>query len=53
MSHDLGADLDQLLAQGGQRPMLHRLRRCQSPLMAEGVEEVGANGFCATIVPVG
>ena len=23
------------------------------PLVAEGVEEVGADGFCATIVPVG
>ena len=23
------------------------------PSLAEGVEEVGADGFCATIVPVG
>ena len=25
----------------------------ECPVLAEGVEEVGADGFCATIVPVG
>ena len=29
------------------------LRDAESLLMAEAVEEVGADGFCATIVPVG
>src|SRR3546814_17212281 len=31
MSDDLGADLDQLLPDGGQRPMLHLLRPRQAP----------------------
>src|SRR5271169_3042526 len=31
VAHDLGADLDQLLAQAGQRPRLRRLRHCQRP----------------------
>ncbi len=31
VAHDLGADLDQLLAQGGQRPMFHRLGQGQRP----------------------
>jgi hypothetical protein len=26
---------------------------CEQPLVAEGVEELGADRFCATIVPVG
>jgi hypothetical protein len=30
-THYLGADLDQLLAQAGQRPRLHRLRHRQRP----------------------
>ena len=51
--HDLRSDLDQLLAQRGQGPVLDLLRQRQSPLMAEAVEEVGADRFCATIVPVG
>jgi hypothetical protein len=35
MSNDLGADLDQLLPNGGQRPMLHLVRQPQgSPGMA-------------------
>ena len=34
MTHDLGADLDQLLQQSGRRPMLHRRRQRQSPLVA-------------------
>jgi hypothetical protein len=39
MAYDPGADLDQLLAQGGQRPMLDPLRHDQC---AEEVGEVGA-----------
>jgi hypothetical protein len=31
MSNDLGADLDQLLPDGGQRPMLHLVRQPQGP----------------------
>jgi hypothetical protein len=31
MSDDLGADLDQLLPDGGERPMLDLLRQCQGP----------------------
>ncbi len=34
MADHRSTNLDQLLAQGGQRPMLHRLRRRRSPLMA-------------------
>jgi hypothetical protein len=35
VTHDLGADLEQLLAHGGQRPMVHRMGQGQRP------EEVG------------
>ena len=31
MAHHLGADLDQLLLEGGQRPITHRFRRRQRP----------------------
>ena len=31
MAHDLGADLDELLPQAGQRPLLDRLRQSQRP----------------------
>ena len=34
VADDLGADLDQFLPQGHQRPVLHLLRQRQSPLMA-------------------
>jgi len=33
------------------RALFETLAEC--PEVAEGVEEVGADGFCATIVPVG
>ena len=32
---------------------LNDCRAMELPLLAEGVEEVGADTFCATIVPVG
>src|SRR6266404_1392654 len=31
LAHHLGADLDQLLLEGGQRPITHRFRRRQRP----------------------
>ena len=34
VAHDLGADLDQLLPQGGQRPVLHILRQGKSLVLA-------------------
>ncbi len=37
MAHDLGCDLDQLLAQRGQRPVLNLLRQRERP---EEVTEV-------------
>jgi hypothetical protein len=39
VAHDLGADLDQLLAQAGQRPRLRRLRHRQRP---HEIAEIGA-----------
>ena len=42
LAHDLGADLDQLLAQGGQRPMFHRLGQGQRP---EKVADVVGQGM--------
>jgi hypothetical protein len=39
MAHDLGTDLDQLLAQGGQRPVLDLLLQRQRP--HEDGESVG------------
>ncbi len=49
MAHDLRADLDQLLAHRGHRPVLHLLGWRQFPLMAEGVEELLNNPFSAEI----
>ncbi len=42
VAHDLGADLDQLLAQGGQRPMFHRLGQGQRP---EEVADIVGQGM--------
>ncbi len=40
MAHDLGSDFDQLLAQGGQRPVLNGLRQGQRPQeVAEVISE--------------
>ncbi len=53
MSNNLGTDLEELLPQRGQQPVLDLLRQYRLLLLAEGVEEVGANRFCAPIVLVG
>ena len=41
MAHDLGTNLDQLLPERGQRPVLHRLRQGQRP---HEVAEVVSHG---------
>ena len=53
MADDLRADLDQPLPLRGQRPVLELLAVIQCRLLAESVEELGADRFCATLVPVG
>jgi hypothetical protein len=49
VAHDLGADLDQLLAQAGRRPRLRRLRHRQRP--HEIAEIVGHQASVALLAP--